>query len=323
MLRPGAAIALWGGLCLCAAFYGRLSGHGSREFGTTLVAMAILFAGEVWLAAPAIIAALTRASGPQGGVLVALWPLIAYLIYALGALGAVGTGSFAWWRFGIAAAYTLVPVVLAASAHGAKPGAWQDYSAMLAIYGGYGWLRYVFPFPAHSFFPLLFAINVALVVFVLVRRMEGIGYSIGWPVIWIGYALLSFAAIAAIDVPLGIAIHFVKFDPSHAHWRTLPLALLGILAFTAWPEEFLFRGLLQNLLGKTLRSENAGWIAASVLFGLSHILHGRFPNWRYVLLATVAGLFYGFTWRKTRSIFPAAIVHTLVDSIWFLLFRTL
>jgi len=134
---------------------------------------------------------------------------------------------------------------------------------------------------------------------------------------------VSFVAIAAIDVPLGIAIHFVKFDPGAAHWRTLPLALVGILAFTAWPEEFLFRGLLQNLLRKSLHSENAGWIAASVLFGLSHILHGRFPNWRYVLLATLAGLFYGFTWRKTGSIFPAAIVHTLVDSIWFLLFRTL
>jgi membrane protease YdiL (CAAX protease family) len=317
MLRPGAAIALWGGLCLCAAFYGRLPGHGSREFAAMLVALAILLAGAVWLAAPAISESLTRASGPQGGVLVALWPLVAYLIYAL------GTGSFAWWRFGIAAAYALVPVALAALAHGAKADAWQDYSGLLAIYGGYGWLRYVFPFPAHNYFPLLFAINVALAAFVLVRRMEGIGYSISWPVTWIGYALVSFAAIAAIDVPLGIAIHFVKFDPGAAHWRTLPLALLGILVFTAWPEEFLFRGLLQNLLRKSLHSEKAGWIAASVLFGLSHIFHGRFPNWRYVLLATVAGLFYGFTWRKTGSIFPAAIVHTLVDSIWFLLFRTL
>jgi membrane protease YdiL (CAAX protease family) len=318
MLRPRAALALWGGLCLFAAFYGRLSGQGSREFVAMLVAVAILLAGEVWLASPAMLETITRAGGPQGGVLVSLWPLAAYLIYAL------GTGSFAWWRLGIAAAYALVPVALAASAHGAKTGVWKDYSAMLAIYGGYCWLRYIFPYPAReNFFALLFAINVALAAFLIVRRMEGIGYSIGWRLAWIVCAVLSFAAIAAIDVPLGIAIHFVKFDPGAAHWRTLPLAFLGILALTAWPEEFLFRGLLQNLLSKSLRSENAGWIVASVVFGLSHIVHGRFPNWRYVLLATVAGLFYGFTWRKTGSIFPAAIVHTLVDSIWFLLFRTL
>jgi hypothetical protein len=318
MLRPGAALAIWGGLCLCAAFYGRISGHGPREFAGMLVALAILLAGELWLASPAMLETITRASGPQGGVLVSLWPLAAYLIYAL------GTGSFAWWRLGIATAYALVPVALAASAHGAKTGVWQDYSAMLAIYGGYAWLRYIFPYPARgNFFALLFAINVALAAFLIVRRMEGIGYSIGWRLTWIFYAVLSFAVIAAIDVPLGVAIRFVKFDPSAAHWRAFPLVFLGILAFTAWPEEFFFRGLLQNLLSKSLRSEKTGWIVASVLFGLSHIVHGRFPNWRYVLLATVAGLFYGFTWRKTGSIFPAAVVHTLVDSIWFLLFRTL
>jgi membrane protease YdiL (CAAX protease family) len=48
-----------------------------------------------------------------------------------------------------------------------------------------------------------------------------------------------------------------------------------------------------------------------------------FPNWRYVILATIAGLFYGWTWRKTGSIFASAIVHALVDALWHFLFRTL
>jgi membrane protease YdiL (CAAX protease family) len=80
---------------------------------------------------------------------------------------------------------------------------------------------------------------------------------------------------------------------------------------------------LQNLLGKTLWSENGGWVVASIIFGLSHIFHPIVPNWRYVLVATIAGLLYGFTWRKTGSIFPAAVVHALVDTTWHLLFRTL
>jgi membrane protease YdiL (CAAX protease family) len=36
-----------------------------------------------------------------------------------------------------------------------------------------------------------------------------------------------------------------------------------------------------------------------------------------------AGIFYGRVWRKTNSIFPAATVHGLVDTIWHLTFRTL
>lgn len=318
MLGPGAAVGLWVALCGCAVLYGRLTGHGPRAYGAMLVALGILLAGAVWLASPAICERLARAAGPQGGVLVALWPLCAYAIYA------VGTGTFTWGRSGIVAAYAMAPVALAASAHGKKSGAWQDYAAMAVLYAGYGRLGYVFPFPVHSYFwwPL-FAVNVGLAAFLLVRRMEGMGYSIGWRLAWIGFSALSFAIIVAIDVPVGIAIHFVRFDPGAARWSSLPLAFLGILAFTAWPEEFLFRGVLQNLLGKTLRSENGGWVGASIVFGLAHIFHPVVPNWRYVFVATIAGLLYGFTWRKTGSIFPAAVVHALVDTTWHLLFRTL
>jgi membrane protease YdiL (CAAX protease family) len=61
-----------------------------------------------------------------------------------------------------------------------------------------------------------------------------------------------------------------------------------------------------------------------VIFGFAHITNnGVFPNWRYVLLASIAGIFYGRTWRKTGSIFPSAILHALVDTTWHLLFRTL
>jgi membrane protease YdiL (CAAX protease family) len=59
---------------------------------------------------------------------------------------------------------------------------------------------------------------------------------------------------------------------------------------------------------------------ASIIFGFSHILHAPFPNWRYVFLATIAGLFYGRAWMKTNSIFPGTIVHALVDTTWFALF---
>jgi len=39
-----------------------------------------------------------------------------------------------------------------------------------------------------------------------------------------------------------------------------------------------------------------------------------FPNWRYALLATIAGIFYGSTWAQNRQHFPRAIVRALVDT---------
>jgi membrane protease YdiL (CAAX protease family) len=103
--------------------------------------------------------------------------------------------------------------------------------------------------------------------------------------------------------------------------RSVPLAAIGILFFTAWPEELLFRGLLQNLLTKSLKSEWAGIIVAALVFGASHLNNGGFPNWRYGILATIAGIFYGRAWIKTGSLLPGAIVHALVDVLWHILFR--
>jgi membrane protease YdiL (CAAX protease family) len=54
---------------------------------------------------------------------------------------------------------------------------------------------------------------------------------------------------------------------------------------------------------------------AAMLFGFMHILHG-FPNWRYVLMASIAGWFYGSAWRSTRSLVASGVTHALVDAIW-------
>jgi membrane protease YdiL (CAAX protease family) len=153
--------------------------------------------------------------------------------------------------------------------------------------------------------------------------VNGIGYSIGWGRHWSFFVLASFIVFGCIAIPLGQAIHFIEFAPRFSEWKSLPLLSLGILCFTAWPEEFLFRGLLQNMLARASKSELAGWWTASLLFGFSHITNMGFPNWRYVLLASIAGFFYGWTWRKTGSIFASALVHAAVDVLWHFLFRTI
>ena len=117
----------------------------------------------------------------------------------------------------------------------------------------------LFPFPAQLTHTLtiLLALSTGVAAFVVLRRLEGVGYAIEW-VRGSGWIVLShFLLFAAIAVPLGIGIGFITYDPSVARLRSLPVAVIGITFFTAWPEEFLFRGVLQNLFSRTLKSQ---WI---------------------------------------------------------------
>ena len=151
----------------------------------------------------------------------------------------------------------------------------------------------------------LAAIACGLVAFLLVRRLSRVGYSIGWGRRWGLYILGSFLLFGAIAIPLGTAMHFIEFAPRWAEWKSLPLLSLAILLFTAWPEEFLFRGLLQNMLARSTKSELAGWWTASMLFGFSHITNLGFPNWRYVILASIAGLAIGLVSGMVHRILSA------------------
>jgi membrane protease YdiL (CAAX protease family) len=317
------ALGLWAAVVTGATIYGAWQGYAGRAFVTMIAVLAFFLAIQLVLAAGNLGERWARRVGSHRGVLAAVVPFLAYLIYML------GTNGFASWRVAIAAAYTLGPVLLVISAVGAKPGALQDYLAIIAIFLPLKlrWLNGLWPYPGARIgyvATVLLAINVALATFLFVRQLDGIGYNIVWgrdPAVSVG---IHFTLLAAIVIPLGTALHFIKFDPTVAHWKSLPADAIGIFLLTAWPEELLFRGLLQNSLSRTFSSQAGGWIAASVIFGLAHIANnGVFPNWRYALLATIAGIFYGRTWRKTGSIFPAAIVHALVDTTWHLLFRTL
>ena len=255
-------------------------------------------------------------------MLLGAWVFLFYIVYLL------GTATFDLAKAAAIAGLIFVPLGLAVWAGGAASGVWQDFAAILGIwvFVKFGPSHWLWPYPggrlAHVM-TILVAVNAALASFLLVRRAKGVGYSLGWGNRWGLYVLGSFLAYACIAIPLGTTLRFIAFSPQWSRWSTYAGLSLTILVFTAWPEELLFRGLLQNFLARASKSDLAGWWTASVLFGFSHITNMGFPNWRYVMLATVAGLFYGWTWRKTGSIFASALVHAGVDAVWHFLFRTL
>ncbi len=322
-LRLTTALLSWALLCLAGAILAAARGYGGVSFAVTLSVFAALLAAEILLASANAAERIGLSLGGRRAAALALLPLFAYLIYAL------GTNTFLWWRVLFATAYISVPVFLAASCGNAPPGRWQDYAALFAIWlpVKFNWLvHYLWPYPEAQLsyiLTVLVALCVGLIAFVFVRRLDGVGYTVDWGRGWTFQVLFNFAAIALLVIPLGEAIGFIQFEPHWAQAKSVPFVGLGILLFTAWPEEFLFRGLLQNLLARSLRSGAGGWILASLLFGLAHISNDHFPNWRYVLLAAIAGLFYGRAWSKTGSLFPAALLHGLVDTTWHFLFKTL
>ena len=305
-----------------AAFEGGRRGFHGRAFAIALGIAAVLFGFELFLAVPRVLQSAQRSLAGHGSYFIALIPLFAVLVYSLAVSGS--------WKFLVlGAGYCVLPALLLASSAGKSPGTWEDYAALLLM-----WLPAVLPVPTrllYRVFPyppllthtlaILLALSTAVAAFVLLRRLDGTGYAITWSRGFTANFALHFAIFAAVAIPLGIALGFLVFEPSLARARGGPLTLLGILFFTAWPEEFLFRGLLQNLLSRATKNQWAGLVVASIIFGFSHIYHAPFPNWKYVLLATIAGLFYGHCWIRTRSLVPGALVHALVDISWHILFR--
>lgn len=310
-----AALVLWLALVLFATFMGMHWGFGGRRFALAILVAAALLAGEIFVACPRVRGWLASIYRGGGFFLAPIVPLAAFLIYALN----VYPSRWLWILAGLS--YVVIPALLAAAARGKNAGVWEDYLALFVIWlpVQFHWMYFLWPFPlplTHTL-TILFALTCALAAFIFVRGLDGIGYAVEWRRGFGKAALLNFIVLAAIIIPLGEQIHFIHFGPTAHSLRATPLTALEILIFTAWPEEFLFRGLLQNLLSRSFNNRYAGWIIASIVFGFAHILHAPVPNWRYVCLATLAGLFYGRAWMKTGSLVPGAIIHALVDSIWF------
>ncbi len=148
-----------------------------------------------------------------------------------------------------------------------------------------------------------------------VRRVKGVGFGF-WPSLreW-KIGAIYFGLMLPVAGALAWWIGFAKpHTPTSGIEKTLTLLVLtffGTLWVLALGEEFFFRGLLQQWMTSWLNSKWAGLIATSLLFGSVHLWRGSFPNWRFALLAAVAGVFYGLAFRQASSIRASMVTHAL------------
>lgn len=181
--------------------------------------------------------------------------------------------------------------------------------------------------PAHRLDSLgkLMLIPIGLFVFLELRRLEGTGFRLvpragDWRV-----ALRDSGVGLPWILAVGLGTGYLHWSPPTADYlAALGGAvgkLLGIYFTTALAEEFLLRGVVQNLLAESSGRPLFARGASAVLFGAVHLGRGRFPNLPHAATAGVLGWFCGRAYSRAGSVTAAMLVHALAVAGQELLFR--
>ena len=284
-----------------------------------IVALVLELAPAVYfgLAAESVAQAVQRWSAAARTV----FPALCVLPYIL-----VSTSQhiFRWKWFAL---YAGLPVAIAwllgqaAVADPEQRGNWRDaiILLMLGLAVDLRWLDGAWPRGLRALNELLL-VDIGLYGFLAVRQLRGTGFDfhLRWSDWKSGLRELVF--FTPLVLTLGLALGFIHPHANLPPVGTTALRWVGIFFFTALPEELFFRAWVQNLLEPRV-GRRIALVIASALFGLSHFnKRSAHFNWRYVLLATIAGIFYGRAWREQRRVPASTITHASVDWIWGLWF---
>jgi membrane protease YdiL (CAAX protease family) len=126
-------------------------------------------------------------------------------------------------------------------------------------------------------------------------------------------------ATVALVLAASLALGHLRWEP---RWSPLFWIWASINLFsTCVSEEAFFRGLVQTEVRRALsvRTRHAASLAilgSAALFGLAHTAGG----WRYVVLASLAGVGYALTLHRTARLEMSILTHFMVNAVHFLAF---
>ena len=282
---------------------------------TPLLVIAAVLALVPYLAAAFFPAWAARRVRLLPGYAQVMLPALLCLPYVLVSADA---GAFSWlWL----AVYAVFPVAIALTARVAPEDAVWPLLAILVVMGLAVDLRWFEgAWPAHfAIFNKVLLLDAGIYAIVGVRNLEGVGFDLRMRFKDVVIGLREFLFFFPFALALGLGLHFLHL---HAFGSVMPLLLkfagawLFTFFFIAVPEELFFRGWMQNLLERRM-GRTAALLVTAILFGLSHFnKRAAFFNWRYVLLAAIAGVFYGRAWRRDRRVGASSVTHATVDSVW-------
>lgn len=249
--------------------------------------------------------------------------MAAYLVFALPA------GEFRWNMFAGMSAVVLSVTLLLDQARGDQsamrssrcasldPG-WRDW-LVLAILGVSVDLHFfdrAWTVPGLSGVTKLLFVDAGLYGYLVVRPIRGIGFDFRVRPSDVLTGLREFLYFAPVAVVVGFALGFLHLHKTFSSAGAFASGWLFTAFFVALPEELFFRGLMLNMIGRRLGTKRA-LAVTSVLFGLAHFnKRAAYFNWRYVILAAIAGVFYGRAWLAERRLAASTITHATVDTVW-------
>jgi len=176
----------------------------------------------------------------------------------------------------------------------------------------------IFAIGGDSLYPIMsiYMVNVAIFTFFIIRHLTNIGFSYEFEKSDLKIWFQNIAILTVVLIPLGLVIDFIRPKTTFENPIYFILYFIGIFLTIATVEEIAFRGILLNVISKILDDERGALVISSIIFGFSHYNNSAPGDFRYVFLATIAGIFYGLSYLKEKRLLPAILVHTSVDTIW-------
>ncbi len=150
-----------------------------------------------------------------------------------------------------------------------------------------------------------------VILFVLGYRWRAMGINWSWRAWWICLPALVMAA--------AVGLYFHQKDP-----LTFAQGIGKFFFGAGLPEEFLFRMVLLSRLEAWWSRPGAALLAASAIFGLSHLpidyLVFTKNDWRETWIMALTfqmgfGFVFGFAFQRTRNIWPLALFHAMIDAM--------
>ncbi|HEX8985608.1 MAG TPA: CPBP family glutamic-type intramembrane protease [Bryobacteraceae bacterium] len=231
----------------------------------------------------------------------------------------------------LAAAYAFVPtaLVVAGVRRRAFTPSWLELAAVFAL-----WLPLEFAvgrdllprevWGTASLAARGISITLALALFLLFAAWKGMKYNLPRRASDLAYPAAGFVVAAPVLGALGLWLGFM------GPWRgaaygpgAFALVWLKTLLGVALPEEILFRALIQNWLMQRFGFTHATLAVSALVFGAAHLNNppGPLPNWRYMILASIAGFVFGKVYWKSNTVLSSAALHALVNTVRHACFR--
>lgn len=127
---------------------------------------------------------------------------------------------------------------------------------------------------------------------------------------------VHFLYFLVFGLPVGLFLGAMSPGTPAPIWKIAGM-FIGFLWTVALSEEFFFWGVLRQWIEDWSWRRYGAWITTAFAFGLVHIsFGGKFPNWKWVLLAGILGLFCGRARNQAGSIKAGMITHALVFATW-------